>query len=432
MSSSGDDGPPRAAPLRRVGVVGAGLAGLRTAASLRDAGFRGEITMLGAEGLAPYDRPPLSKELFERTEPAWLSAEIGSDVHALVDHMELAGPARAIDPGPGEGEVTISLSDHRTLEVDVTVVATGAHAHLPATWEGALVLHTAADAAALRHRLTPGSRVVCIGAGWIGSELSGLAAAQGCDVTVLEAAATPLAGPLGLEVGALIAPWFAESGVDLHLRAKVSSVHPDAVYLADGRRLEADVVIAAVGALPNTAWLGSALALTARGAVAVDRVGRADGAAAGFAPGTVYAVGDCADRRTERDGLVPGGHWASALHDPTLVALGIMGGPLPRSDPAPHTFSTQHGHEIALVGRPRPGARVVIRGEPGNGPWTALYVAPREDLNADHGVLTAGFAVDAPRDISTLRRILGRPRLPVIQASAATDRSRSIRESVRG
>lgn len=437
MSSPADPGVARPSsaealpdrPARRVAVIGAGLAGVRTAASLRDAGFRGEITMLGAEGLAPYDRPPLSKDLLTRTEPAWLATELGCDAHALADRVELAAPARGL--GPASNGVRIDL-DEGTLEVDVAVLATGAHAWRPVDWAGAVVLHTAADAAVLRRALTPGTRLVCVGAGWIGAEVSGVAAATGCEVTVLEGGPAPLARPLGAEVGDLVVPWYAECGVDLHVGARVTSVHPDAVHLADGRRFDADVVLAAVGSRPTTAWLGSAVTLTTRGAVAVDSIGRADGARAGFAPGALWAVGDCADRRTARDGLVAGGHWASALHDPTLVARGIMGGPLPAADPAPHAFSTHLGHEVALVGRVRPGVRVAVRGDPRDGPWTALYLAPGQGLRPGEAVLTAGFAVDSPRDVGALRRMLGRANLPVVDVAAATMPDRALRDAVRG
>jgi NADPH-dependent 2,4-dienoyl-CoA reductase/sulfur reductase-like enzyme len=432
MATSGDTAaqPPRSA--RRIVVAGAGLAGLRTAGALREMGFRGEITVLGAEGLAPYDRPPLTKELFTKPEPVWLADELGSDLFRLADRVELATPARAITPVDlPEGRVRVDLVDGGEIVADVVVVATGSYAWRPDGWEGALCVHTAADAAALRDRLRPGTRLVCIGAGWIGAEVSGVAAEAGCRVTVLEAAAAPLATQLGSTVGSLTAPWYSGAGVDLHTGARVSSVHPERVHLADGRHIDADVILAAVGARPTTAWLGGALALTARGAVAVDRVGRADGSPAGFAPGTVYAVGDCADQVTDRDGYVPGGHWAGALHHPALVAADIMGGPLPASDPSPHTFSTQHGRHLSLFGQPSPDDQVVLRGDPSTpGSWTALYVeAPQ--AGSDDAVLVAGLAVDAPRDVGALRRLLGAPARPVIDLEVAADPKRALRDAVR-
>lgn len=419
---------------RRVVVAGAGLAGLRTAGALRESGYRGLITVVGAEGLAPYDRPPLTKELFSRTDPVWLADELGSDLFALADRVELAVPARALRPGDGAREpVRVELADGTSEPADVVVVATGAHAFAPPDWSSAAVMHTAADAAALRSRLSPGTRLVCIGAGWIGSELSGVASAAGCDVTVLEAGRAPLARELGAQVGALTSGWFADGGVALHLDAKVTSVSETGVHLADGRRFEADVVLAAVGARPSTAWAADALTLSARGAVAVNRSGRADGRPGGLPKGTVYAVGDSADRLTERDGWVRGGHWASALHDPSLVALDILGGPVPAADAAAHTFSHQHGHDLALVGQPARTHRVLLRGDPAaGGPWTALYVEQPTGTDPREAVLAAGLAVDAPRDIGALRRLLGAPARPRVDLETATDPKRPLRDALRG
>lgn len=429
MSTRAGSDPDAPHAPRRIAVAGAGLAGLRTAAALREAGFAGDLSVFGAEGLAPYDRPPLTKELFTRTEPVWLADELGTELVELADRVELATPVRAVSPGERSGAaVRLDLADGSRDEVDVVVIATGSHARAPVDWAGAALLHTAADAAALRARLSPGTRLLCIGAGWIGAELSGVAHRAGCEVVVLEEGAAPLARQLGRDVGRLTAPWYAASGVELHLGARVSAVHPGSVHLADGRRLEADVVLAAVGARPTTGWLDGAVTLTARGAVAVDRAGRATGARLPFRPGGVHAVGDCADRLTERDGLVHGGHWSSALHDPALVALAVLGDPLPPADPAPHTFSHQHGHDLALFGQPDPRHRVVLRGDPaGGGPWTALYVEPA----ADGSVLAAGLAVDAPRDVGALRRLLGAPMRPVIDLEVAADPTRHLREAAR-
>lgn len=417
--------------LRHIVVVGAGLAGLQTTSSLREAGYRGKITVLGSEGLAPYDRPPLSKDLFTKREPAWLAADFGADIHEVADDVRLAAPAHRLAPGAGGRGVVVGLDGGREVAADAVVLACGAHAWSPPFVDGALTLHTAADAAVLRERLTPGSRLVCIGAGWIGSEISGVASRQGVHVTLLEAAEAPLSRQLGPAIGALTIPWYASNGVDLHLGARVTLVRPDGVGLADGRWFPADVVLAAVGARPSTDWLAGVLPLSPRGAIAVDRAGRVADGHSGFAPGTVRAVGDCADRFTVRDGLVRGGHWASALHDPTILATDMLGGPLPQADPARYTFSTQHGHSIALFGQPTAGQRAVVRGDPRSGEWGALYVEHRDGLRPTEAVLTAGLAVDAPRAVTALRRMLGGKTLPVIDVEVAADPSRSLRDAWR-
>lgn len=248
------------APPGHVAVVGAGLAGVRTCAALREHGYQGRITVLGAEGVAPYDRPPLSKELLSRTEPAWLTTEVGADLAALADEVRLADPAVSLSPD----DLGLDLTGGSRVSADAVVLACGSAPINP--WpESALVLHTAADAEALRARLAPGVRLAIVGAGWIGAEVAGVAAAAGAEVTVLEAAQEPLARQVPPELGARTRAWYDESGVTLLTSSAVSSVTDDGVHLADERIVPADVVLAAVGVRPTTGWLGEAVARTPTG-----------------------------------------------------------------------------------------------------------------------------------------------------------------------
>src|SRR5699024_6936861 len=137
------------APPGHVAVVGAGLAGLRTCAALRDQGYQGRISVVGAEDVGPYDRPPLSKELFSRPEPAWLAQELGQDIRDLAEDVFLGQTATALHPG--DREHVLDLADGRQLVADAVVLACGSFPLNP--WPAAMALHTAADAAALRARL---------------------------------------------------------------------------------------------------------------------------------------------------------------------------------------------------------------------------------------------------------------------------------------
>lgn len=387
------DGPPRS-----VLVVGAGLAGTQTAAALRAHGFIGHLTVLGAEGIAPYDRPPLSKELFTRRSPAWLADELGADLTQLADEVLLDDAARHLELTPTPSTAVVTSSGRR-LSADVVVLACGSEPVRPAGWTDAVTLHGTADADHLRSRLVPGSRLVCIGAGWIGAEVAGVAAHAGCEVTVVEAAGVPLHRQLGPVVGAHLTSWYAAAGVTLLTGAPVVSVDPAGVALGpEGTQapqtVPADVVLAAVGARPATDWLGGALPRDARGAIRVDTRGRVveTGAA-------VFAVGDCATRADAVWDQVPGGHWSAALLDPDAVAREILGlEPGPRH--APYVFSSQLGHNLALFGLPSPATdEVVLRGDPAGVGWAALYV------NAA-GLVTGVFVVDSPKDVAAARRIL--------------------------
>jgi hypothetical protein len=425
---------------RDVLVVGAGLAAAQTVAELREAGFDGRIRVLGGEGVPPYDRPPLSKHLLDRPDPAWLTDEIGVDLASLADDVRLGTPARGLLPG---GRRPAVLTDDGWVAADDVVVATGAHAVRVPGWEAARTLHTAADAERLRAGLRPGTRLVVVGAGWIGAEVAGVAAAAGHAVTVVEAAGAPLAGALGERVGGLTTRWYDEAGIDLVTDARVAAVRPDGVDLAGGRSVAADVVLAAVGARPTTGWLGRSLPLDPDGSLRVDEgyrvLGRrpapepTDPATAGAdGPGSaaaedgpeavptpvvphVWAVGDVARRASHRHGWVPGGHWDGALRGPRVLVGHLLGRPVPApgDDPAPYVFSTQLGHDLALFGAPGSGDDVLLRGDPRAGGWSAIWL--------DGDAATAVLVVDRPRDVGAARRLFAGAELPRVDRVAAAD-----------
>lgn len=432
-----DDATAPLPPDGRVVVAGAGLAALRTVQELRRQGLTGTVTVVGAEAHPPYDRPPLSKKLLSHPEPVWLADDVGADLAELADEVLLGHVATALDPAGPTLTVTAPDGSVRTLPADAVVVATGARAVHPPEWVGVHVLRTLEDAAALRAALGPGRRLVVVGAGWIGAEVAGVAAAAGTAVTVLEALPAPLAAQAGPDVGALTVPWYAAAGVELRTGAVVEAVADGAVETTDGA-VPADVVLAAVGVRPETDWLSGTLPLTARGAVLVDEAGRvldATGARVD-APG-VRAVGDCADTLLAGGALLPGGHWDAALHHPAAVVADLLGHPLPVT-PAPYVFSTQLGHEVTLVGQPshsvghpaaeEPDTRMVLRGDPASGDgWTALYVEETDGVPR----LVAGFTVDRPRDVGALRKALAAGASPELDVDAAADPAVPLRRALR-
>lgn len=390
--------PPLSLPAD-VLVVGGGLAALRTVAALRDHGYDGPVRVLGAEGVAPYDRPPLSKHLLDRTTPAWLADDLGHDLHALADEVHLARPARGLRPRPGGGGVVVT--DDGDVVSSCVVLATGAHAVSVPGWQAA-TLHTAAEADTLRAALTGARRrLVVVGAGWIGAEVAGVVAAAGHDVVVVEARSAPLATALGERVGTLTAPWYAAAGVDLRTGTTVTAVDGAGVVLGDGERLPADAVLVAVGARPATAWLGGAVPLRG-GALPVDETYHVLGSD-GPLPG-LLAVGDVAVRRSARHGWVPGGHWDEALHGPDVLVRHLLGLPVDGPEATPYVFSTQLGHDLTMFGLPAPDDEVTVLGDPAGDGWTTLW--RRGD------VVTGVLVVDRPRDVGAARRLLARDDLP--------------------
>ncbi|MBL0884740.1 NAD(P)/FAD-dependent oxidoreductase [Myceligenerans indicum] len=450
---------PSSSP-RSITIVGAGLAGAQTAAGLRAHGFAGRLTVLGAEGVPPYDRPPLSKELLTRTEPLWISDDLGVDLSVLADDVRLDDPATRLTVTRENVATTVASSD--TIVSDAVVLACGAQPVLPPGWEAASVLHTYRDAEALRAAIGPGVRVVVVGAGWIGAEVAGVAAGAGAEVTVVEAGASPLERQLGGTVGAHLAPWFAAAGVRLVTGVPVEKVSDDGVRTAAGEHFAADLVLAAVGARPASDWLRGSLPLDARGGLRVNRAGRFLGLSTPSDPAgrlhadalnRVWAVGDIATRDHPVFGPVPGGHWSAALHDPEQTARALLGvderpadaeevrarlGLAPLRSQAPYVFSRQLGHDLALFGVPSPFEEVAFRGDPAGGErWAAFYVEHRMHRNPPptgqgHHVarVRAVLLADSPREVGQVRKLMNRPEPLVVDLDKVVDPSVRLRDAV--
>ena len=371
----------------KVVIVGAGLAGLRTAEELRARDYPGTITLIGAEQRAPYDRPPLSKKVMTGELD---DTGLRPDLESLGVDLRLAETAVGIGDG-------VLRTDAAEYQWDALVAATGADPVRLSGHGEQLVLRTADDALALRARLTPGTRLAIVGAGWIGAELATAAAGRGCHVTVVEAAAAPLAAALGAEVGGRTTAWYAEAGVDLRLAEAVAAIEPGGIALADGGWLAADLVVTAVGVRPAVTWLaGSGVRLD--NGVVVDARLRAS------VPG-VFAVGDCASfwsRRYQRQLRVE--HWDVALHSPEVAAANIAGG-VEAYDPVPYFWSEQFGRMVQYVGWHGGADELVWRGSPADARWAACWLAG--------GRLVAALTVGLPRDLLQARR--------VIAAGAAVD-----------
>ncbi|MES5819995.1 FAD-dependent oxidoreductase [Streptomyces sp. RG80] len=242
--------------MNRIVVVGASAAGLAAVETLRREGHTGPLTLVGDEPLAPYDRPPLSKQVLAgEWEPGRLALRPSGDLAALGLDLRLGVAASGLDLAGR----TVHLADGSALSYDGLIVATGVRPRrLPG--EGAHVLRTLDDALTLRDRIGPGRRLVVVGAGFLGAEAAAVAWRLGAEVTVLEPAPVPLAHAVGTEVGQVLSRAHLDRGVELRCGVTVTEVTEDGVRLADGEPVEAEEVLVAVGSLPNTEWLeGSGL-----------------------------------------------------------------------------------------------------------------------------------------------------------------------------
>ncbi|WP_408907124.1 NAD(P)/FAD-dependent oxidoreductase [Streptomyces cavernicola] len=369
-------------------IVGAGMAGVQTAVALREQGFTGSITLIGAEPHQPYDRPPLSKAvLLGKAE----GSAFDVDFEALGVELRLGEEITGLRPADHELDAARGPIGYDTL-----VVATGAEpVRLPGAEgvPGVHLLRTLDDAERLRPVLAEQHTVVVVGAGWIGAEFATAARDAGCAVTVVEAADGPLAGALPAEVAAPMAQWYADAGAELRTHARVQRVEPGAVVLDDGSRLPADAVVVGIGARPATGWLaGSGIATGPDGAVVADASLRTS------AP-DVYAVGDCASFPSARYGrrlLVH--HWDNALQGPRTVAAHILGAEPAPYDPVPYFWSEQFGRFVQYAGDHGDADATLWRGDPQSPAWSVCWL--RE------GALVGLLAVGRPRDLAQGRKLI--------------------------
>ncbi|MFF4327491.1 NAD(P)/FAD-dependent oxidoreductase [Streptomyces sp. NPDC001591] len=370
-------------------IVGAGMAGVQTAVALREQGWTGPVTLLGAEPHQPYDRPPLSKAvLLGKAEDSAFDV----DFEGLRIELRLGTEVTALRAADRELD-----TEAGPVPYEVLVLATGAvPLTLPGTGgvPGVHLLRTLDDAARLRPVLAAAPGTVVVGAGWIGAEFATAAREAGCAVTVVEAADRVLAGALPAEVAAPMARWYAGAGATLLTGARVAAVEEGRVLLADGRELPAGAVVVGIGARPATDWLdGSGVERGPDGSVTADAHLRTS------VPG-VYAVGDCSSFPSARYGtrlLVH--HWDNALQGPRAVAANIVAGePVRTYDPVPYFWSEQFGRFVQYAGHHGGADTLLWRGDPDGDGWSVCWL--RE------GALVALLAVGRPRDLAQGRKLI--------------------------
>jgi 3-phenylpropionate/trans-cinnamate dioxygenase ferredoxin reductase subunit len=375
-------------------IAGGGLAAQRCCETLRAHDFEGRIRVIGDEEHPPYDRPPLSKGMLTGDrDPDSLSLR-PADWHE--DHsVELLLGERAVALDPGIK--TITLASGPTLSYDAAVIATGSRPRaLPGTehFPNTHLLRTVEDATRLAAALEGGTRLIIVGAGFIGLEVAATARRRGAEVTVLEAAPAALSRVLLPELGDWFVSLHRSEGVELMLSAHVARFGEgpggaEWVQLTDGRRLECDALVIGIGIEPATEWLeGSGLETDGVRADARGRTKAAD----------VYVAGDAArifnpvSEEHERSE-----HWEAATRQGAQVARAILDlDPLPTA--LPSFWTDQFGHRIQLVGDASKGDEVEITGD--------LEVPEFTAIVRRGGVPVAGMAVDQPRSIPRLRKAI--------------------------
>ena len=394
-------------------IVGASLAGLRAAQAIRRAEYDGEVVLVGSEQHMPYTRPPLSKELLAGEQEAEQTALPGRDVDVTWRLGETA-----VDLDWPAHEITLDGGD--TLRYDKLLIATGSR---PRHWpgdpielEGVHMLRTLDDALALRSVLTTGSpRLVVIGAGFIGCELAASARKLGVEVTVLEAFHHPMPA-LGEMVGDRCAELHRAHGVDLRLGTAVEgfegSGRVEAVRLADGTRVEADVVLVALGAVPNTDWLIESGLELQPGVVCDETLAARDAK-------DVYAAGDAAawPHPMADGGTIRIEHWTNAAEQGAAAGRNLIAADGERNAYAavPYFWTDQYDVKIQSVGLPARAERVqMLEASPEGDRWVAAGVRD--------GRMVAAIGWNAMRRLAFFRgRLAEMPPIDDVVAAVTQD-----------
>jgi len=389
--------------VRDVVVVGGGLAGFRFAQSLRETGYDGQLTVVCDEEHLPYDRPPLSKQLLSGTfseEQCFLPGD-APDVT-----WRLGSRAARLDR---ERRVVV-LESGDEVPYDGLLIATGRRARewpgrLPRT--GVHTLRDLSDTAAFRASISPGARVVIIGAGFIGCEVAATLRAEGVDVTVVDVSAHPMP-VMGSEIGARAASIHESHGVRFRLGHGVAEIEGDAtvtgVLLDDGERLEASVVLVAVGSVPNSEWLSDAGLALQRGVVECDATCSVLDSDGNVVP-DIMAAGDVAAWPHQHgEGAVCIEHWSNARDMADLAGRNLLLAPedrLPMASLAavPTFWSDQYNVKIKSAGFLRAADRWTIVSEDVEKP-SLLVEGHRGD------VLVGAVAFNMNRSIINYHRAL--------------------------
>jgi NADPH-dependent 2,4-dienoyl-CoA reductase/sulfur reductase-like enzyme len=362
------------AALESVVVVGGGVAGTRAAETLRQEGFDGDLTIVGAERHAPYHRPPLSKKLLTgKVHRAGVDMAPQFDMQARVlrgaSALKLDTASRTLfvrDDG-----------EDMALAFDGLVIASGAS---PRDWpggtglDGVLMLRTVDDCLAIRERLNSAAHVVVVGGGFIGAEVAASCRSIGLHVTLIQRASSPLLTALGDELAQRWAELHRRHGVDLRTGVGVEQFVGDgrvkAVALSDGSHVRADVVVIGLGVTPATDWLAGS-GIRVDDGVICDATGAVDGATG------IVAAGDVArwwHPLYERHLRIE--HWDRAARQGAAAARTLLAGPgrAQPYDDIPYFWSDQYDVKLQMLGVPTDyDALEIIEGDRGSWQFVAAY-----------------------------------------------------------
>ena len=381
-------------------IVGGGKAGARAAIAFRENAWKGPVTLISDEALAPYDRPPLSKAaIMEDAEPQPTYLLDDGMMASLEVNFLRGSAASAID----RSAKTVVLADGKKIPYDRLLIATGAEPRRlsQAGAERALLLRDLADSIRIRSEFISGKGVAIIGGGFIGLELAASAAKRGCRVTIIEAQPRILMRGVPPEIAARIAARHAEAGVAILTSAVITEIGPDRVLLSDGRQIPADILIAGIGAAPRVKLAESA-------GLALDN-GIACNTYLQTSDPHIFAVGDCCSFPhpifgNERLRLEA---WRNASDQASVAVENMLGGLRPY-DAVPWFWTDQYELNLQIAGLPQRGISTVER-VPREGAMILCHLDGTGRLVGASGI---GPGNSIARDIRLLEMLIGKRAVP--------------------
>lgn len=385
-------------------IVGASLAGGSAAATLREEGFDGDVTLIGAEPQLPYERPALSKQ-YLRGEMLFEKMLVRAATFYEQNRIETVLGVRAARIEPLDRR--IELQDGRRIHYDKLLLATGVRNRRPPIpgldLPGVFALRSVSDANAIRDEIRPGRRAVVIGMGFIGCEVAASLRQQGVEVIGIDPSPTPLFRVLGQEVGGIVAGIHHEHGVETifgdSLAAFEGDPHVRRVLTNRGRCIECDFAVVGIGVEPDVDFIAGSGIETENG-VLVDEHCRST-------MDDIYAAGDVANhyhplyRRRMRVE-----HWQNAIQQGAAAARSMLGKPEPY-EPIHWFWSDQYDSNLQYAGMHEQRDRIVVRGSLESRRFLAFYVSDDR--------INAVVALNRGKD---LRRAL-----PLIKARTPIDRA---------
>lgn len=366
-------------------IAGAGEAGARAAAALREAGWTGPISLIGEENNLPYERPPLSKDvLVSEAEPAM--SVILDQERLKTNNITYLANTRVVQIDREAKHVV--LADGRSIPYFRLLLATGAQARRlqlnGAEGKNILYLRTFADSLALRSRLKPGAHLVIIGGGFIGLEVAASAIKKGCRVTILELAPRILTRGVPPEIAEIIVQWHRTAGVEFHLAAQLDSFESSGdsmtVKMKGGSPIQCDHILVGIGAIPETT-LGAKCGLEIENGIKVDDTLQTNDP-------NIFAIGDCCsfphrifdNRRLRLEA------WRNAQDQGTHVAKNMLGESVPY-EKIPWFWTDQYDKTLQIAGVPDAGVLIVTR-DVGEGSRIYFHLAADGRLVAACGIGT--------------------------------------------